>query len=90
MTTTIKDLIDRLSTDYEPDELIAYTIYSKGDVEAVLKDEHNRTDIDADEVWREIAHDFDNGMGDHSELNAVLSELVSYEVDQYEEPKGEK
>ena len=89
MTTTIKDLIDHLSTNYEPDELIAYTIYSKGDVEAILKDEHNRTDIDADEVWREIAHDFDSGMGDRSELNAFLSELVSDEVDQYEQPEGE-
>jgi hypothetical protein len=88
---TVKDLIDDLNKNYQPDEEIAYIIYSKADVEPLLKDEHDRGDIDADEVWKEIAVHLKNGLHDSQEgVIQFLSELVEEQVDLYEDPEKEE
>ena len=87
---TVNDLIKRLQNDYVSDEVVAYTIYSKGDVENVLESTYDRSDINADEVWNEVARNIvgaiDNAQAD---LNEYLEELVGTEVDEYEEPEDD-
>lgn len=87
MAFTIKELINHLQTNYDPDEVVAYTLWSKGDVVPLLV-ENGREDIDADEVWREIVDDFENGM-DSGETSMCLSELVDEQVALYEKPEEE-
>lgn len=85
---TVKELIEHLQTTYEPDEVVAYTLYSKGDVESILKYDHNREDIDPDEVWKEIADEVEGALdGAQESVSEFLSERVSEEVDLYEEPQ---
>jgi hypothetical protein len=89
MAKTVKELIKYLNATYQPDEVLASTFYSKADVEYELK-ERNREDIDADEVWREIADDLESGMGDSQEgVSIYLSELVNEQVALYEDPEDD-
>ena len=87
---TVNNLIKRLQNDFVSDEVVAYTIYSKGDVENVLESTYDRSDINADEVWNEVARNIvgaiDNAQAD---LNEYLEELVGTEVDEYEEPEDD-
>ena len=87
---TVKDLIERLQNDFVSDEVIAYTIYSKGDVENVLESTYDRLDISADEVWNEVARNIVGAIDSaQADLNDYLEELVGTEVDEYEEPEDD-
>jgi hypothetical protein len=84
---TVNDLIERLQNDFVSDEVVAYTTYSKGDVENVLESTYDRSDINADEVWNEVARNIVGAIDSaQADLNEYLEELVGTEVDEYEEP----
>ena len=88
---TVNDLIERLQNDFLSDEVVAYTIYSKGDVENVLESTYDRSDINADEVWNEVARNIVGAIDSaQADLNEYLEELVGTEVDEYEEPEDEE
>jgi len=87
----VRELIKRLQSAYTPDEVIAYTIYSKGDVESILQYDFERPDISPDEVWEEVMRGVNGAIETSQEdINNYLNELVSVEVDLYEESEGEK
>ena len=87
---TVNDLIERLQNEFVSDEVVAYTIYSKGDVENVLESTYDRSDINADEVWNEVAHNIVGAIDSaQADLNEYLEELVGTEVDEYEEPEDD-
>jgi len=84
----VRELIEWLKIDYDPNEVIAYTIYSKGDVESLLKHKHQRPDISTDEVWEEVIEGVNGAIEtSQGDINSYLHELVSAEVDQYEDPE---
>ena len=86
----VRELIERLQSDYTPDEVIAYTIYSKGDVESILQYDFERPDISTDEVWEEVIKGVNGAIETSQEdINNYLNELVSVEVDLYEESEEE-
>ena len=74
MQHTAKELIERLQKEYDPEEILVYTIYSQADVAG-----HNDTmsfEL-AEEIWNDVSDDFDNSMDDaQSDLNQALSALV--------------
>lgn len=87
---TVNDLIERLQNDFVSDEVVAYTIYSKGDVKNVLESTYDRSDINADEVWNEVARNIVGAIDSaQADLNEYLEELVGTEVDEYEEPEDD-
>ena len=86
----VNDLIERLQNDFVSDEVVAYTIYSKGDIENVLESTYDRSDINADEVWNEVARNIVGAIDSaQADLNEYLEELVGTEVDEYEEPEDD-
>jgi hypothetical protein len=83
MQHTAKELIERLQKEYDPEETLAYTIYSKADVAG-----HNDTmSFDkADEIWNDVVDKFDDAIDDaQSDLNQTLSELVEDELGEGED-----
>lgn len=86
----VRELIERLQIDYDPNEVIAYTIYSKGDVESLLEHDFQRPDISTDEVWEEVIRGVNGSIETSQEdINSYLHELVNAEVDQYEDPEDD-
>lgn len=74
MQHTAKELIERLKTEYQPDQMLAYTIYSADDV---TNQDNVMPFEDAEEVWNDIIDKFDDAIDDaQSDLNQTLSELV--------------
>jgi hypothetical protein len=76
MITTVEQLIESLKREYAPDEVIAYTIYSKDDV--LVNPERHFDDSQVAEAWNEsIVHDVDSAIDTaQGDINACLDQAI--------------
>lgn len=78
MQHTAKELIERLQKEYDPEETLAYTIYSVADVQ---NHNDNMSIEQAEEIWNDVVDKFDDAIDDaQSDLNQTLTELVEDEL----------
>ena len=81
MIQTIESLIQHLQNNYEPDEQVSYTLYSKADLDEVV------SELGTDVVWDDIIDNFDDCFEQVQEdLNIYIYELV----EEYKENKKEQ
>ena len=77
---TVKELIEKLQTEYQPDEKVAYTIWSWRDLEDVIPEEDYSQET-AKRVWEKVWLTFNDALEmQNPELTEQLEWITQEEL----------